>query len=148
MLPTTATYDYDCYCSYYGVLVLQFVPCTLGMILYFWFSLTEISTPFLNYNWFFMKANFSKELWKKNGFVLLFTFGVRWVITVVSIPFTLWYIRTHASKLAEQVTDGRLIHSYLFFFALGVFAMLGLNSYWYSLLLRKAYNALKKPKET
>ena len=77
----------------------KFVPCTLGIILYFWYSLTEISTPFLNYNWFMLKAQSgffaSKALWMKNGFVLLFTFGVRWVITLASIPFTGWYIHKH-----------------------------------------------------
>lgn len=127
----------------------QFVPCTLGMILYFWFSLTEISTPFLNYNWFFMKANFSKELWKKNGFVLLFTFGIRWIITLLSIPFTGWYIREHSEALLASQKGGGLgvVQSYLIFFSLSVLSMLGLNSYWYSVLLGKAFAALKHDKK-
>ena len=131
----------------------QYVPCTLGMILYFWFSLTEVSTPFLNYNWFLMKANFSKELWKKNGYVLLLTFGIRWIITVSSLPFLWWYYREHVQtgKIYDQVAPKFwwLVDGYLFFFALGVGGLLFLNTYWYYVLLRKAYNAVaSKPKKS
>jgi len=123
------------------------------MILYFWFSLTEVSTPFLNYNWFLMKANFSKELWKKNGYVLLLTFGIRWIITVSSLPFLWWYYREHVQtgKIYDQVAPKFwwLVDGYLFFFALGVGGLLFLNTYWYYVLLRKAYNAVaSKPKKS
>lgn len=127
------------------------MPCTLGIVLYFWFSLTEISTPFLNCNWFLMKANFSKELWKKNGYVLLLTFGIRWIITVASLPFLWWYYKVHVAsgKLQSLVSDKFqwFVHGYLLFFALGVGAMLFLNSYWYSVLLRKAYDAVVAKKK-
>ncbi len=159
---------------------MKIVPCTLGIILFFWFSLTEISTPFLNYNWFMLKAQSgffaSKELWMKNGFVLLFTFGARWLITLASIPFTGWYIHKHfmssgaggpgGDPLAGPGGDGggsgsgeqaaavamltgfgwKVVQGYLFFFALGVCGMLALNSYWYSVLLGKAFDALSRKK--
>ena len=117
------------------------------MSLFFWFSLTEISTPFLNYNWFFLKADFSKELWKKNGYLLLLTFGVRWVVTMVSVPLTWWYMKTHTEGLLGQVKDQTMIYAYLTFFTIGVAGMVFLNSYWYSLLLGKAYRAITQDKK-
>ena len=126
---------------------VQFIPCTLGASLYFWFSLTEVSTPFLNYNWFFLKADFSKELWKKNGYLLLLTFGMRWVVTMTSIPLTGWFVRTHVDGLVAQVKDPSVVYAYLGFFSLGVAGMVFLNSYWYSLLLGKAFRAIKDDKK-
>jgi len=105
------------------------------------FLLFELSTPFLNVNWFLDKLGMT-------GSTLQFVNGLALVITFIGARIVFGY---YASFLYWQHTFDRYdeIHSFLFiFFGLSNVALTGLNTLWLVQMIKSLRRRFTKPKTT
>ncbi len=131
--------------------VSQLAPTSLGMMLYFWFCFTELSTPCLHLQWFMHKAGprwTQSKMWRRNGITLLAMFVLRIVVTAISVPYALGFVIRRRGRMEAALATAAggeplvllALRFHLAFYACGVLVMLALNTYWFVLLVRKAFN--------
>lgn len=139
-----------------GYVVSTLYPASGHMREYYLFQLTELSTIFLQLNWFLDKAHVKGLPVTVNGWVLLLTFGLRCYINALAayhanvhiLRHDLWSFPTPPQLYAAfpHVPWGAVARIYVVMHSIFPVFMLGLNLYWYSILLRRAFAYLSGDK--
>lgn len=97
----------------------------MGFFLGFYFSMTELSTPFLNLSWAFRK--------KLLFYIFFFLFTISRILT---FPLPLFYLKVNETKLLE------LIPLYYEMAYYGTYTLISLNFLWFLFLINKIRNII------
>ena len=92
----------------------------MGFFLGFYFSMTEISTPFLNLSWFI-----------KNKYLFLTFYGLFMISRILTSPLLLIYLRINEEKIIELVP----LQYFMVYYA--TLTLILLNFVWFLFLTKK-----------
>lgn len=101
------------------------------------FLLTELSTPFVNFHWFFRTCDEKPSLVLANGFLMWLTFVAGRILV---LPYAVYLVFAHIHQVIA-------FSPWLAAFYVSLFVTISiLNLYWASLISRGLLKAWRKPK--
>jgi len=110
-----------------------------GAIVLMQFILMEITTPFVNQRWFLDKSHMKEStLYFANGITMFISF---FFFRILFTPFMLYFMYLHRSEARGLNRISQLT------FTMGLILQFSFNSYWFYLIAKGLYKAIKTKNE-